>query len=100
MGIPNCVRFDVEGYEPQVLQGLSYPIPTLSFEFIPATISQTVACVQYLSELGNYRYNWSIGEQYRMNAATWLTVDQMLALLSGKLQDGRSGDIYAQLSPS
>ncbi len=96
-GHPRLCKIDVEGYELQVLEGLSYPIPVLSFEYIPAAISQAKACVLRLSELGNYRYNWSVGEQYQMNTETWLNADQILDLLSGALQKGRSGDIYAQL---
>ena len=96
-GLPTMCKIDVEGYELQVLQGLSHPIPTVSFEYIPAEIELAQDCVLQLSEIGNYRYNWSIGESYKMKLTTWLSANEMIAVMSGNLRSGRSGDIYAHL---
>ena len=96
-GLPTICKIDVEGYELQVLLGLSYPISTISFEYIPAAITLAQDCVLRLSEIGNYRYNWSSGENYRMELTTWLNATEMLAAMSAELQSGRSGDIYARL---
>ncbi len=96
-GPPSVCKIDVEGYELQVLQGLSYPIPTISFEYIPAAIARAQNCILQLSELGDYRYNWSTGENYQMNNVTWLSANKILAMLSDDLQHSRSGDIYACL---
>jgi len=96
-GVPAICKIDVEGYELQVLQGLSYPIPTISFEFIPAAIALAQDCVLRLSEIGNYRYNLSSGERYQMKLTTWLSANEMLAIMSDSLRSGRSGDIYARL---
>ena len=96
-GLPTICKIDVEGYELQVLQGLSYPIPTISFEYIPAAIALAQDCVLQLSEIGNYRYNWSSGESYQMKLTTWLSANEMLVVMSGDLRNGRSGDIYARL---
>ena len=97
-GLPTLCKIDVEGYELQTLQGLSSPIPTLSFEYIPAAIAMAQDCISRLSEIGNYRFNWSIGENYQLNSSTWLKANEMSAVLSGDLQNGRSGDIYARHS--
>ena len=96
-GLPVYCKIDVEGYELQVLQGLSTPIPMLSFEYVPAAMSRAKDCVLRLCELADYRFNWSCGELYKMNAATWLPAREMLAVLSGNLELGGSGDVYAQL---
>jgi len=96
-GVPAICKIDVEGYELRVLQGLSYPIPTISFEYIPAAISLAQDCVLQLSEIGNYRYNWSSGESYQMKLSTWLSANEMIAEMSHKLRSVRSGDIYARL---
>ena len=97
-GPPTLCKIDVEGYELQVLQGLSYPIPMLSFEYIPAAIARALDCVRYLSLLGSYRFNWSCGESYQINSETWLTASEMLEVLSADLKSGKSGDIYARLN--
>ena len=34
-GVPSFVKIDVEGYEPEVLRGLSSPVGALSYEFTP-----------------------------------------------------------------
>jgi len=96
-GLPALCKIDVEGYELQVLQGLSHPIPTISFEYIPAVVSMAQDCILRLSEIGNYRYNWSSGESYELKSTIWLSANEMSEVIARDLQDGRSGDIYAHL---
>jgi FkbM family methyltransferase len=96
-GLPAFCKIDVEGYELQVLQGLSSPIPMLSFEYIPAAITRAQNCVLRLAELEDYRFNWSKGESFKLNAARWLSAREMQTILLGNLECGRSGDVYAQL---
>jgi FkbM family methyltransferase len=53
-GAPGFVKIDVEGHEPQVLRGLSYPVPALCFEWIAAMPEGYEASVRRLAELGMY----------------------------------------------
>lgn len=96
-GMPSFCKIDVEGYELEVLRGLTQPIPILSYEYIPAAIELARDCITRLSELGNYHFNWSRGESHRMSASTWLTAADMLHILNNRLHDDSSGDIYARL---
>lgn len=96
-GLPALCKIDVEGYELQVLQGLSHPIPTLTFEFIPAAITLALECIIELHRIGNYNFNWSVGETYRLQSTTWLNSQEMQNHLQNGRLDGRSGDIYACL---
>jgi len=98
-GYPSFCKIDVEGYELQVLQGLSYPIPALSFEFIPATMTMAHDCIGEINRIGQYRFNWSVGESHRLRSSTWLSSQKMLDLLSSERASGRSGDIYARREP-
>ena len=77
-GPPAFVKIDVEGYELEVLKGLSRPVPALSFEIVAERLSAAEACVERLETLGSYRYGFSEGETLE------LSVEQMrpAALLS------------------
>jgi FkbM family methyltransferase len=103
-GIPAFVKIDVEGAESEVLAGLSTPVPALSFEFLPAAREGALACLERLSALGDYRFNWSIGERLRLESAAWLDHTALRAFLERLPPEGRSGDVYARqagrVSPS
>jgi FkbM family methyltransferase len=97
-GAPAFCKIDVEGYEQEVLAGLSQALPALSFEYIPATIELALVCVERLAQLGEYEYNWSLGEQHRWQSAHWLAAKQLTAFLKTLAPDAPSGDIYARLA--
>ena len=96
-GAPAFIKIDVEGGEPAVLGGLSRPVPALSFEYLPRALDQVQACIARLATLGPYRFNWSPGESYRLESASWLSGDELLEKLSAPEAQRRSGDVYARL---
>ncbi len=97
-GLPAFCKIDVEGYELQVLRGLSQPLPALSFEYIPITIEDTFRCLARLGELagrdGGYEYNYFEGESHRWQSPTWLDADALATRLAACK---RSGDVVARL---
>lgn len=96
-GRPILCKIDVEGYEAEVLQGLSEALPLISFEYIPAAIDVARACLARLDELGAYEFNWFSGESHRWTSPKWLPPVRMAAQLD-KLAVGRaSGDVFARL---
>lgn len=94
-GLPVFCKIDVEGYEHEVLRGLSRPLPALSFEYLAALPETALHCIERLAEVGDYHYNWSRGERQQLREPGWLTPDAMCRRLEG-LRTG-SGDIYAHL---
>ena len=51
-GIPDYIKIDVEGFEVQVLRGLSMPVGVVSFECnLPIFLSETVECIRHLVSL-------------------------------------------------
>lgn len=96
-GVPAFCKIDVEGFEWEVLQGLSQPIPALSFEYLPFCLDTARSCVNFLAALGPYVFNWSVGEAQYLRSVNWLTATDLLEQLDVQARTGQSGDIYARL---
>lgn len=95
-GQPDYCKIDVEGYELEVLTGLSRPLAWVSFEYIPVAIDCAVACVARLADLGDYTYNWFEGESHRWQAAVWQDAGQFGETLGRLGSAHKSGDIFAR----
>ncbi len=96
-GQPAFCKIDVEGYEAEVLAGLSQPIPALSFEFFSTTPLLTRQCIDRLEQLGPHRYNWSPGESLQMALPEWSGANTLLNDIANFKPGHFSGDIYAVL---
>jgi FkbM family methyltransferase len=96
-GRPDFCKIDVEGFEAQVLAGLSYPLPALSFEFISFEMDGARACLRQLASLGGYRFNWSLRERLHLESPIWVDASGVERLLDGLRSRLVSGDIYARL---
>jgi FkbM family methyltransferase len=81
-GLPRFCKIDVEGFELKVLQGLSVAVPALSFEFTPECIGIARGCIERLSQLAEYEYNYSIGESMRFALPAWVGPDGIGRMLS------------------
>jgi FkbM family methyltransferase len=94
-GAPAFVKIDVEGFEDEVLRGLSQPLPAISFEF--TTIARDVAlrALERLELLGSYNYDIAIGESQRLTFGRWVGAAEMIHHLSTLPHEANSGDVYA-----
>jgi FkbM family methyltransferase len=97
-GEPAFIKIDVEGSEPDVLAGLSRPVPALAFEFLPRALEQADACIARLASLGDYVFNWSRGETHKLAARAWLSDREIAAALRSTDARQRSGDVYARVA--
>jgi FkbM family methyltransferase len=95
-GVPRYVKIDVEGYEPEVLRGLSQAIAIVSFEVQGPALHMAADCVDILDRLAPYKFNVSPLDQHRL-ATEWLPGAQMLERLPALLGDGH-GDVFARLA--
>lgn len=96
-GVPTFCKIDTEGYEQEVLAGLSQPIPALSFEFHPETHDMTEWCIRRLAQLDRYEFNLSYGESMKWALRQWLSADDMLGHLQRVMKPRDQGDLYARL---
>jgi FkbM family methyltransferase len=95
-GVPVFCKIDVEGSEPAVLAGLSQPLPLISLEYTPADLESALICVDRLCSLGEYEFNWSVGESGRLRAERWISTSAMISILKRMPIDDPSGDLYAR----
>jgi FkbM family methyltransferase len=96
-GVPRFCKIDVEGFELNVLHGLSVAVSALSFEFTPECMSIARCCIDYLSQLAEYEYNYSIGESMRFVLPTWVQrdgIERALSAIPGA--PPLFGDVYAR----
>ena len=96
-GLPSFCKIDVEGYDHEVLCGLNSPIGKLSFEYHVEFFSKFESCIDRLSELGAYTYNFTIGERPRLHLPLWVESSELLDTLRKLSYRTLQGDIYAKL---
>lgn len=98
-GTPSFCKIDVEGFELQVLRGLTQPIPMLSFEYaVPEAQGNLLAAVELLHSLSaDVRFNYSPGESMRMALPDYLPLLAFTQLISTQaFTQTQFGDVYVR----
>lgn len=94
-GAPDFVKIDVEGFEDQVVAGLSVPVKALSLEFTHEYIGSTFKCIKHLCGLGECRFQISLGESMELSLDNWVARSEILDILT-ELAPGTWGDLYVR----
>jgi FkbM family methyltransferase len=99
-GVPAFCKIDVEGFEYQVLRGLSCLIPVLSFEFTKEFINDAKLCMKYLTSIGFVEFNYALGESMTLALSQWTDANTVLDCLGQITDDLLWGDIYTRFQSS
>jgi FkbM family methyltransferase len=96
-GKPNYIKIDVEGYEIEVLLGLTQKVGIISFEFASEFIKNSIICINHLYKLGYEEFNFSIGER-RKFFSNWKNKENIIKEIKIQIQKDNLlwGDIYCR----
>lgn len=98
-GVPKFIKIDVEGYELEVLKGLSQPVHMISFEYtVPEQTSKALQCIEQIYKSNpRIECNYSIGESMEFELSKWLSVDDMKEhIFTPTFTNTVFGDIYVR----
>ena len=100
-GKPVFIKIDVEGYELNVLKGLTRPIKMLSFEYaVPEQTKNVIACIEQINQINaKIVFNYCVGEDMNFILVRWLTKSEMENYIkTNEFLSTGFGDIYAKFS--
>lgn len=94
-GIPKFCKIDVEGFELEVLKGLSHPLHFVSLEFAKEFLDDTEKCLFILSNLGAKRFTYSEGDSLALFSSDWYSsTDVLMQKMRAHQNDNFWGDVY------
>jgi hypothetical protein len=97
-GVPAFCKIDVEGFESEVVRGLTRAVPALSFEFGWDSLEQTRACLDHLTGIAPIMVNYSLGESMLWALPGWLEPKGLMVHLEQLTRERVGGDVYVRMS--
>lgn len=97
-GMPEFIKIDVEGFEQQVLRGLSKAPRHLSFEFNIEYLETAIECLLSPCFSKNAEFNMMLADTPALALPQWVTSGQMAEIMSSpKMRSGETyGDIFVR----
>lgn len=98
-GEPSQIKIDVEGYEFNVIRGLSKAYGLLMFEFAEEQKDETIQSIHHLVKIGYKYFCMTHGDDYIFRPTSYVSSKEILLLILQNLNSGRQeawGMIYAK----
>jgi len=95
-GVPDFCKIDTEGYESEVIAGLTQPLKAASIEYHIEFMDSARKCVERLDNLGNCKFNYTLGEAPLLASKEWLDADQVIRAIKSRNVNTLQGDIYVR----
>lgn len=96
-GLPKFCKIDAEGYEYEILKNLTYKIPIIEFEFTGGFINETLLCIEKISSLGDYTFNYILNENPKLELKQWLCKNEISAIIKSLKTTNLHGNIFARI---
>jgi FkbM family methyltransferase len=98
-GLPDYCKIDVEGWELEVLNGLSQPIKLISFEFHlgEKDVRYARSCLERLTRFGPSELNITPAETSTFLFEKWIPVDAFLSQFPGNVIKSLPGNLYGDI---
>lgn len=98
-GKPRFCKIDVEGYEANVVKGLTTQVKYVSFEFMKEFLEDAEEILRIMESISSIRVNYSVAEEYESKkfANRWNSASGIICELK-QLEDPKLwGDIYVEM---
>lgn len=96
-GVPHLIKVDVEGFEINVLKGLTQKVGCISYEFMfPEFYNQALECLEYIESIAPVECNYSWGETMKLVERKWVPSSDFREILSDAKKNAYFGDIYVR----
>ena len=92
-GVPRYVKVDAEGFDYEILSGMSFQPAFVSFEFQPADLAVSQRCIDLLE---NRSFNFVIGELAKFELPAWVSAAEIAKVLSSVPSTVLYGDVFAK----
>jgi FkbM family methyltransferase len=96
-GVPKYVKVDAEGYDAEVLRGMSFRPEILSFEFLPDAMEIARECIQMFQ---GSAFNFVIEQRSCFELNHWVNSAEILSALSDLPKTVLYGDVFVTNLPA